>query len=88
MCDLGSYSSSSHGVCNNGEIIAHLSWVNNLVLLPDTFNGLQTQLGGLGNFCLNKHMIVNEMKTKFVVFGNPEISKLLFKSVDIAEVNY
>ena len=87
MCDLESYLSISHGVCLNGEIIAHLLWADDLVLLSDTFHGLQTQLDGLNKFCHNNHMIVNEMKTKFMVFGNPEMSKLRFNSVDIAEVN-
>ena len=87
MCDLESYLSSCHGVCINGEIIAHLLWADDLVLLSDTFHGLQTQLDGLGKFCHKNHMIVNEMKTKLMVFGKPEISKLRFNFVDIAEVN-
>ena len=87
MCDLESYLSISHGVCLNGEIIAHLLWVDDLVLLSDTFHGLQTQLDGLSKFCHNNHTIVNEMKTKFMVLRNPEMSKLRFNSVNIAEVN-
>jgi len=77
-------------VCINGEIIAHLLWADDLVLLSDTFHGLQTQLDGLNKFCQNNHMIVNEMKTKFMVFGNPKkISKLYFNSICIDEVtNY
>ena len=57
------------------------------MLLSDTFYGLQTQLDGLSKFCHNNHMIVNEMKTKVMVLGNPEMSKLRFNSVDIAEVD-
>ena len=87
MCDLESYLSSSHGVCINGEIIAHLLWADDLLLLSDTFHGLQAQLDRLGKFCHNNHMIVNEMKTKFMVFGKPEISNLRCNSVDIGEVN-
>ena len=56
MCDLESYLSISHGVCLNGEIIAHLLWADDLVLLSDTFHGLQTQLDGLSKFCHNNHM--------------------------------
>ena len=37
MADMKSYFSTSHGVCSNREIIAHL-------LFSDTFHGLQIQL--------------------------------------------
>ena len=87
VCHLEAYLSMSHGVCINGKIIAHLLWADGFVLLYDTLYGLQTQLDGLGKYCHHNHMIINEMKTKFMVFGKPEISKLRFNSVDIAEVN-
>ena len=86
MADLESYLSTAHGICINGEIIAHLLWADDLILFSDTFHGLQMQLNGLKQFCSNNHMIVNEIKTKVMIFGNPKKSKLLFNSAEIDEV--
>ena len=74
-------------ICTTNEIIAHLLWADDLILFSDTFCGLQKQLDGLYQFCFNNHMIVNEMKTKFMVFGKPiDTSKLSFNSKFIEEV--
>ena len=87
MADLESYLSVEHGICTTNEIIAHLLWADDLILFSDTFCGLQKQLDGLHQFCFNNHMIVNEMKTKFMVFGKPiDTSKLPFNSKFIEEV--
>ena len=86
MSDLKTYLSTAHGICMNNEIIAHLLWADDLILFSDTFKGLQIQLDGLKQFCSNNHMIVNEIKTKIMVFGNPKRSKIHFNSVDIDEV--
>ena len=80
------YLSTAHGMCINNEIIAHLLWADHLILFSDTFQGLQNQLDGLKELCSNNHMIVNELKTKVVVFGNPKRSKIRFNSMDIDEV--
>ena len=87
MGDLDSYLSTAHGICIDEEIIVHLLWADDLILFSDTFHGLQIQLDGLKQFCSNNHMIVNEIKTKVMVFGNPKKSKVQFNSVEIEEVN-
>ena len=86
MADLESYLSAAHGICISNKIIAHLLWADDLILFSDTFHGLQIQLDGLKQFCSNNHMIVNEIKTKVMVFGNPKKSKLHFNAVSIDEV--
>ena len=69
--------------------MAHLLWADDLILFSDTFHGLQKQLHGLKQFCYNNHMIVNEMKTKVMVFGNTKRSKIFFNQKCIEEVkNY
>ena len=73
-------------ICISNKIIAHLSWSDDLILFSDTFRDLQIQLDGLKQFCSNNHMIVNEIKTKVMVFGNPKKSKLHFNTVSIEEV--
>ena len=86
MSDLKTHLSTAHGICINNEIIAHLFWADDLILFSDTFKGLQVQLDGLKQFCSNNHMIVNEIKTKIMVFGNPKRSKIRFNSMEIDEV--
>ena len=61
MSDLKTYLSTARGICINNEIIAHLLWADDLILLSNTFKGLQIQLDGLKQFCSNNHMIVNEV---------------------------
>ena len=82
-----SYLSTEHGVCIGNEIVAHLLWADDLILFSDTFHGLQKQLHGLKKFCSINHMIVNEMKTKVMIFGNPKRSKLYFNEKVIEEVS-
>ena len=51
LADLGEYLSEHVGICVSDNIIAHLLWADDLVLLSDTAAGLQTQLDGLLQFC-------------------------------------
>ena len=86
IADLDSYLSLEYGVCIGDEIVAHLLWADDLILFSDTFHGLQKQLHRLKQFCYNNHMIVNEMNTKVMVFGNPKRSKIFFNQKCIEEV--
>lgn len=88
VADLDSYLSFEYGICINDEVIAHLLWADDLALFSDTVDGLQKQLNGLKQFCLDNHMIVNEIKTKYMVFGNLKIAfNLTFDAEQIAKVN-
>jgi hypothetical protein len=81
LADLRDYLDCNYGVVLNSEtILLHLLWADDLVLLCDTEKGLQRQLNGLFMFCKDCHMIVNETKTKVVLYGNitPEDVKLSF----------
>ena len=86
MSDIKTYLSTAHGICMNNEIIAHLLWADDLILFSDTFKGLQIQLDGDKQFCSTTHLVVNEIKTKVMVFGNPKRSKIHCNSADIDEV--
>ena len=86
LADLESYLSSEHGICISDGIIAHLLWADDLILFSDTFHGLQKQLNGLQQFCSSNHMLVNEIKTKVMVFGNPTTSKIYFNTKIIDDV--
>jgi hypothetical protein len=90
LSDLGDYLEISNGiVLNDNTILVHLLWADDLVLLSDTESGLQRQLNGLFNFCKDCHMIVNETKTKIVLYGrvNQEDVNLTFngKKLEIVD---
>ena len=70
MADLSEYISNAVGVCIGDVVIAHLLWADDLILFSDSEKGLQTQLDVLFKFCSNNMMIVNEMKTKVMVYGS------------------
>ena len=86
LVDLESYLSSEHGICIIDGIIAHFIWADDLISLSDTFQSLQKQLNGLQQFCSSNHMLVNEIKTKVMVFGNPTTSRIYFNTKIIDEV--
>ena len=69
MADIGDYLLKENGLCITDDIIVHLLWSDDLVLVSDSEIGLQKQLNGLLSFCANNCMIVNELKTKAMVFG-------------------
>ena len=71
--DIGDYLSKSVGMCFEEEIFLHLVWADDLLLVSDTTDGLQKQLNGLANFSSPNLMILNEMKTKILVFGKHPI---------------
>ena len=63
------YSKKKVAICILETIVAHLLWADDLMLFSNTENGLQKQFYGLKLFCANNKMIVNELKTKLMVFG-------------------
>ena len=70
LLDMKNFLESECGiVINENEILLHLLWADDLVLLSDSPQGLQKQLDGLYKFVSSYQMIVNEMKTKVVIFG-------------------
>ena len=79
LADLVSYFELKFGiVISDNHILMHLLWADDLILVSDSADGLQTQLDGLFNFCKDSHMIVNETKTKIVLFGNVKMEHVHF----------
>ena len=70
MADLGSFLAPEYGICIEENIIAHILWADDLVLLSDSEKGMQNQLDGLLKICSFNLMSVNEIKTKSMVIGN------------------
>ena len=89
--DLKEFLESEYGVViDENEILLHLLWADDLVLLADTPGGLQKQLDGLFKFVSSYQMIVNEMKTKIVIYGHTNENtqyRFMFngKPIDIVE---
>ena len=69
MADPGDYLLNENGLCITDDITVHLLWADDLVLVSDSEIGLQKQLNGILSFCANNCMVVNELKTKAMVFG-------------------
>ena len=65
-------------MCIGDHIIAHLLWADDLILFSDSIKGIQKQLNGLFKFCSNNMMIVNEVKTKMMLFGTGIKGEVLF----------
>ena len=89
MADLGSFLAPEYGICIEENIIAHILWADDLVLLSDSEKGMQNQLDGLLKFCSLNLMSVNEIKTKSMVIGNKSEARvnLTFNKKDIEQVN-
>ena len=70
ISDLGDFLHKQVGVCIGDTILSHLLWADDLILFSDSLAGIQKQLDGLFGFCSKNRMIVNELKTKIMLFGN------------------
>ena len=69
--DLSQYLSQKNGiVMNDTNIIMHMLWADDLILISDSSEGLQKQIDGVFEFCRKSQMIVNSLKTKVMLFGN------------------
>ena len=71
------------------NIIDHILWADDLVLLSDSEKGMQNQLHGLLKICSLNLMSVNEVKTKSMLIGNKSEARanLTFNKKDIEQVN-
>ena len=69
LSDLGDFLNKEFGVCLGDTVLAHLLWADDLILFSDSLKGIQKQLDGLYKFCCKNRMVVNELKTKMMVFG-------------------
>ena len=83
LSDLDNYLHQNCGLCIADDIIVHLLWADDLVLVSDSDEGLQKQLNGLFTFCEKNLMIVNELKTKVITFGCKGDIRVLFNGQQI-----
>ena len=87
MADLRSYLSEQCGVilCDD-EIMMNMSWADDLYLISDGQKGAQKHIDGLKAFCSRNQTGVNEIKTKFMVFGKQTKVCLTFDNKPLEEV--
>ena len=67
--DLKDYLDEYTGICISDEILLHMLWADDLVMVSCTPKHAQRQLDGLSKFCAPNQMVANELKTKYMVFG-------------------
>ena len=67
-------------------IMVHLLWADDLILISDTLDGIKKQLSGLKTFCEKNRMVINELKTKIMVFGSNENICIEFNGSFIEQV--
>ena len=67
--DLKMYLKDKHGIILDDQVLVHILWADDLVLFAESSEGLQEQLNGLYRFCSKFQMIVNEIKTKVMIYG-------------------
>ena len=68
--DLNDYLDKHTGICIADEILLHMLWADDLVMISSNPKHAQRQLDGLSKFCAPNQMVANELKTKYMVFGN------------------
>ena len=69
LTDIDLYLPKSHGVILNQNLISYLLYADDLVLFSETAEGLQYLLNGLHQFCSRWHLILNEAKSKVLIFN-------------------
>ena len=85
MSDLSDYLKTEFGVPICEEILTHILWADDLVLISDSLAGIRKQLDGLNKFCKDNRMLINEIKTKIMVFGSQEKVEILFNDLKIKQ---
>ncbi len=70
LSDLGESLNKKYGVVLDAEtILTHLFWADDLILMSDSAGGLQAQIDNLYTYCSKWQMIINNMKTKCLIFN-------------------
>ena len=70
LSDLDEYLNTHVGICVGDMLVAHILWVDDLVLMADSVGGMQDQLNKLSAYCSKNLLGVNEIKTKCMSLGH------------------
>ena len=69
LSDLKYFLDGATGICTAEEIIVHMLWADDLFMVSSDPSHAQKQLDGLSEYTSPNQMIANEIKTKYMVFG-------------------
>ena len=67
------------GVACDDDTVCLLMYADDIVLLAETENDLQTLIGALNDWCRANDMVVNNNKSNIIHFRNPSIERTNFK---------
>ena len=87
LSDMKDYLDEYTGVCLGDEILVHEAFADDMFLLADVTHNSQKQLDGLSNFCRPNQMLVNTIKSKFMIYGNLENVCLKFQEKPVDQVH-
>ena len=88
LLDAKNYLNDRFGVVlDEFTLIAYLLWADDMVKFSNSVAGMQQLLDCLLEFCGENQMVVNEVKTKCMVFGSKETPILKFNGVPIEVVS-
>ena len=85
--DASDYLNSKFGIVISHSLLAHLLWADDLVLFSESVKDMQKLLDCLMKFCSRNLMMVNETKTKCMVFGTRDEPDLFFNNIKIKVVD-
>ena len=85
--DLKDYLDKHTGICISDEILLHMLWADDLVMISCSPKHAQRQLDGLSKFCAPNQMVANELKTKYMVFGNLNTFSLKLHGKNLEKVS-
>ena len=90
LSDLKTYIDEYTGICLTDEILLHELFADDLYLVSENTAYSQKQFDGLLKFCAPNQMLVNVIKTKFMVYGHIDNVNihLVFKGVWIFTLLY
>ena len=86
LSDLDTYLTKHCGIVIEHDILAHLLWADDLVLVSNTVKGMECLLKKLHTFCARNQMIINLTKTKIMTFGSPDKHLFKFNDTEIESV--
>ena len=81
--DASDYLDANFGIVISHTLLAHLLWADDMVLFSESVKDMQKLLNCLFKFCSRNLIMVNEAKTKCMVFGTREHPDLFFNNVKI-----
>ena len=86
LCDLGNYLKRVVGICIDQNILVHFIWADNLFVISNIVTGLQKKIDGIFKFASGNQMGLNEIKTKYMGFGDTKPFRVYFNGCQIDHV--